>query len=103
VHGDVIHLVTADNMRAVEEIRNIFRITAREENGGLALEVEKGDEFIPRLLHALSVKAVSVSLKKPTLNDVFLKLTGRTIRDEVPVDSKEVTREFVRNHRRAQR
>ena len=103
VRGDIIHLVTADNTRAIEEIRKIFTITAREENGGLALETEKGDEFIPRLLNSLSIKTLSVSLKKPTLNDVFLKLTGRTIRDEVLQDDKETTREFVRSHRRAQR
>ena len=103
VHGDVIHLVTADNPGAVAEIRRTFNIEAREENGGLVLETEKGDEFIPRLLHALTVRTLSVSLKKPTLNDVFLKLTGRTIRDEGLVDEKETTREFIRSHRRAQR
>jgi len=103
VHGDVIHLVTADNKRAIEEIRRIFNISAQEENGGLVLEVEKGDEFIPSLLHSLPVQTLSVSLTKPTLNDVFLKLTGRTIRDEAFQDNKEITREFVRSHRRAQR
>jgi ABC-2 type transport system ATP-binding protein len=103
VHGDVIHLITADNKRAIDEIARFFTISAREENGGLALETEKGDEFIPKLLHALTVRTLSVSLKKPTLNDVFLKLTGRTIRDDVLPDNREVTREFVRSHRRAQR
>lgn len=103
VHGDVIHVVTTDNMRAMEELQRNFHIAAREENGGLVLETEKGDEFIPRMIHALPVRTVSVSLKKPTLNDVFLKLTGRTIRDDVLQDSRETTREFVRSHRRAQR
>ena len=103
VRGDVIHLVTEDNKRSIEEIIRLFGIVAREENGGLVLETEKGDEFIPKLLHSLSVQTLSVSLKKPTLNDVFLKLTGRTIRDEALSDTREVTREFVRSHRRAQR
>ncbi|HEX9113144.1 MAG TPA: ATP-binding cassette domain-containing protein [Nitrospirota bacterium] len=103
VHGDVIHMTTDDNQRALEELRRNFDISAREENGGLVLETEKGDEFIPRMIHALPVRTVSVSLKKPTLNDVFLKLTGRTIRDDVLQDSRETTREFVRSHRRAQR
>ncbi|HSB35164.1 MAG TPA: ATP-binding cassette domain-containing protein [Nitrospirota bacterium] len=103
VHGDVIHMTTDDNKRALEELRRNFDISAREENGGLVLETEKGDEFIPRMIHALPVRTVSVSLKKPTLNDVFLKLTGRTIRDDVLQDSRETTREFVRSHRRAQR
>jgi len=103
VQGDIIHLLTTDNRRAAEEILKSFNITAREENGGLIIETEKGDEFIPRLIHSLPIQTVSVSLKKPTLNDVFLKLTGRTIRDDVLQNDKEVTREFVRSHRRAQR
>ena len=103
VHGDIIHLVTEDNRAAREEIERLFGITPRTENGGLFLEVERGEEFIPRLIHALPVKATSVSLQKPTLNDVFLKLTGRTIRDEMLTNDKEITREFVRSHRRAQR
>ncbi len=103
VHGDIIHLVTADNRLAREEIQKVFNIAAHEENGGLSLEVERGDELIPRLIHGLPVKTISVSLKKPTLNDVFLRLTGRTIRDEGAQNSREITREFVRSHRRAQR
>ena len=103
LQGDIVHLVTTDNERAAEEIQKRFTITAREENGNLVIETEKGDEFIPRLIHSLPIQTLSVSLKKPTLNDVFLKLTGRTIRDEVLQNDKEVTREFVRSHRRAQR
>jgi ABC-2 type transport system ATP-binding protein len=103
VRGDIIRISTEDNAKAVTEILSLFGIAAREENGGLFLETERGDEFIPKLIHALSMKTRSVSLEKPTLNDVFLKLTGRTIRDDVLTDDKEVTREFVRSHRRAQR
>src|SRR3989337_1689120 len=56
VHGDIIRLVTADNQEALQEIRKTFKITAREENGALALETERGDEFIPKLIHTLTVK-----------------------------------------------
>lgn len=103
VRGDVIHLTTEDNRKALLEIRKAFQIEALEENGNLVLEAEKGDEFIPHLLRTLSVRTLSVRLTKPTLNDVFLKLTGRTIRDDIMKDDKETTREFVRSHRRAQR
>jgi len=103
VRGDIVRISTDDNVKAVAEIKALFNITAREENGGLFLETERGEEFIPKLIHSLSMKTRSVSLEKPTLNDVFLKLTGRTIRDDVLTDDKEVTREFVRSHRRAQR
>ena len=103
MQGDIIHLVTADNVIAQQEIRKAFNIAAREENAGLSIETEHGEEFIPKLIHTLSVRTLSVSLKKPTLNDVFLRLTGRTIRDEGLQNDKEITREFVRSHRRAQR
>ena len=103
VHGDTIHLVTEDNEKACAEIARTFGILCNAENGGLFIETEKGEEFIPRLIHSLSIPVKSVNLRKPTLNDVFLKLTGRTIRDDVLSDDKEATREFVRSHRRAQR
>ncbi len=103
VHGDIIHLQTSDNQQALHEIQKTFGITAQAENGGLSLEAERGDEFIPKLIHSLTVETLSVGLKKPTLNDVFLRLTGRTIRDDVLPNDREITREFVRSHRRAQR
>ncbi len=103
VHGDVVRIVTVDNEQAVREIETAFHATVREENGGLSLEVERGEEFVPKLIRALTVKTLSVSIQKPTLNDVFLRLTGRTIRDEALQNGKEVIREFVRSHARAQR
>ncbi len=103
VHGDIVRLVTKDNRKALEEIRTAFGLAAREENGSLFIETDKAEEFIPKLIHAVSVETLTVSLQKPTLNDVFLKLTGRTIRDEAVNNHKEVIREFVRSHRRAQR
>ncbi len=103
VHGDTVHIVTEDNERACAEIARLFGIDCHAEDGGLFIETERGEEFIPRLIHGLPVKVKSVNLQKPTLNDVFLKLTGRTIRDDVLTDDREITREFVRSHRRAQR
>jgi ABC-2 type transport system ATP-binding protein len=103
VQGDIITLFTSDNHRAVLEIERTFGVKTWTENGGLCIEAEKGDEFIPKLLNTLTVETRSVGLKKPTLNDVFLRLTGRTIRDEGVLNDKETTREFVRSHRRAQR
>ena len=44
--------------------------------------MEKGNEFIPTLVKQLSVPVTSVTVQKPTLNEVFLRLTGRTIRAE---------------------
>ena len=67
VHGDVVRIVTVDNERAVREIETAFHATVREENGGLSLEVERGEEFVPKLIRALTVKTLSVSIQKADL------------------------------------
>jgi ABC-2 type transport system ATP-binding protein len=103
VHGEIVRLSTADNQQAIREIRDRFGIAAREENGTIFLEAERAEELVPKLIQSLPVETRSVSIQKPTLNDVFLKLTGRTIRDDTLKDDREITREFVRSHARAQR
>jgi hypothetical protein len=42
---------------------------------------------------------LSVRLQRPTLNDVFLKLTGKAIRDE-EASSNDDVKTFVRAYRR---
>jgi ABC-2 type transport system ATP-binding protein len=51
-------------------------------DGGIRVEVEHGETFVPQLLRTLPVAVQSVQIDNPTLNDVFLRLTGRTIRDD---------------------
>ncbi|PRY67237.1 ABC-2 type transport system ATP-binding protein [Glaciihabitans tibetensis] len=51
----------------------------------LSVTVQSGDRLLPRLLHGLDaagVPAVSATLRQPTLDDVFLSLTGRSLREE---------------------
>lgn len=81
IKGDSIHLETEDDERAVLELREKFNIDARRLSNGLIFNVDKGDAFIPRIFGRLSTNILSVNLKKPSLDDVFLHLTGREIRD----------------------
>jgi len=82
VGGDVIRLKTGDDAKAEEQLRARFDVNILEERDCLCFEVGRGEEFIPRLFQELDVPILSVSLHRPTLDDVFLKLTGREIRDE---------------------
>ena len=53
----------------------------------LRLTVENGEEALPGLLRALDAAAltlVSIQLARPTLDDVFLTLTGRSLREDSP-------------------
>ena len=49
---------------------------------GLTFKVEGGERFIPQLFNGFPVEIISINLKKPSLNDVFISLTGREIREE---------------------
>ena len=54
-------------------------------DGSVSVSVKDGGAAIPSLLQALGredIAIVNLSLTRPTLDDVFLKHTGRTIREE---------------------
>ncbi len=56
------------------------------EGGTLTLRTESGDRVLPSLLAALATHQISVeaaTLDQPTLDDVFLNLTGRSLREGV--------------------
>lgn len=57
---------------------------ASVEAGGLRLYVEDGAAALPHLLRLLDGESIgirSISLSEPTLDDVFLRQTGRSLRD----------------------
>jgi len=67
----------------LEEENWISKIKQYEKT--LTLGVEKGDEKIPIIIEIaqkINVLIKSISVRKPTLDDVFLSYTGRTIRDD---------------------
>jgi ABC-2 type transport system ATP-binding protein len=82
VGGDIVTVATGDNAVAQDELRREFGLDAVAKSGDLRMEVPDGSAFVPRLVERLSVPIASVSVKRPSLDDVFLKLTGRDIRDE---------------------
>nr|WP_265182309.1 ATP-binding cassette domain-containing protein [Geomicrobium sp. JCM 19055] len=80
--GDVIELQTTDNQAALEEINDKFSVieaTLHEE--GITLKVKNSDEFVSTFMKQLETPVTGLDIRKPTLNDVFLSMTGREIRD----------------------
>jgi ABC-2 type transport system ATP-binding protein len=80
--GEKLKLSARDNQALASEITSKFGLEAKVTEGGVSLTVERGEEFIPALIKGLSTEVSSVSLTRPTLNDVFLALTGKSIREE---------------------
>jgi ABC-2 type transport system ATP-binding protein len=82
VGGDIVTIVTADNQAAKPQIAVIAGSDPVVDNGTLRVEVPDGAAFVPRLVRETSVEVTSVAFHRPSLDDVFLKLTGRAIREQ---------------------
>jgi ABC-2 type transport system ATP-binding protein len=99
VGGDIIYLSTDDNEASVKVLKERLNLDAKTEDGELYIMTDKGDACIPELIRTLADRVLSVRLQRPTLNDVFLKLTGKAIRDE-EAGGLDTIKEAVRAHRR---
>jgi len=81
VGGDVVTVSTADDEAAAVELRERFGVEAVRAEDALRIEVADGAEFVPRMIRTLSLPVRTVTIRRPSLDDVFLKLTGRAIRE----------------------
>jgi ABC-2 type transport system ATP-binding protein len=89
-------LVALDTPAALKASVGTDRVTIRTEDDeaalarlpgaiqtseGVVINVEDGEGYVPRLFGTLGVPITNVSISRPSLDDVFLSYTGRTIRD----------------------
>jgi len=82
IGGDIITMKTEDNEKAETEFKQRFpEYPIKRLGKEIKIEVDQGNEFLPILVKSLSSKIISLELRRPTLEDVFLELTGRQIRD----------------------
>ncbi len=88
VGADRIRIETDDDGAAIEAIEARFGLEAVISEGAVTFAVPDGEEFVPRLFAELGVPIRSVSLSRPTLDDVFMSHTGTTIRDAEGSGSK---------------
>ena len=80
--GDVVTVSGEDNPALAAEIKDRFEIEPRVTDEDVEFRVDHGDQFVPQLFAQLSSAIQTVSIRRPTLDDVFVTLTGREIRDE---------------------
>jgi ABC-2 type transport system ATP-binding protein len=81
VGADRLMLGTADDDAAIAALQDRFGIEATVAEGAVTFHVESGEAFVPRLFEELGVGITSVAVSRPTLDDVFMRYTGTTIRD----------------------
>jgi ABC-2 type transport system ATP-binding protein len=78
---DRVQITTADDQAAIEALREHFGLDAAVHEGAVSISVADGAGFVPRLFAELGVPIRSVTVNRPSLDDVFLAHTGSTIRD----------------------
>ena len=92
ISGDVITLTVSGDPDAAQGVLTahpgVRDITL--DGRSLRLAVEQGEEALPGLLRTLDAAGISmesIQLARPTLDDVFLTVTGRSLRDDSPAAS----------------
>jgi ABC-2 type transport system ATP-binding protein len=81
VGTDRVAIETDDDEAVIGRLRAAFGIEAARHDGVVTFSVRDGERFVPTLFTELHLPIRSVSVARPTLDDVFLSYTGRTIRD----------------------
>jgi len=81
VGKDRVQIQTADDQAAIARLRERFGIEAAVHDGAVTFAVAGGERFIPELFAELGIPIRAVNVARPSLDDVFLAHTGRTIRD----------------------
>ena len=76
--GDIIRLKTRDSIDRIRQFDFVNK--AEQSNGFLVLSVKDAKKTLPILLQ--NVEAESAEFASPTLNDVFIQITGRNIDKE---------------------
>ena len=99
VGGDVLTISsrTSGSSTKVKELG--YSVISESADGHFDLVVANGESLIPHLLDTLKASGVeveAVSLKKPTLDDVFLKYTGARIEEGVTWTETRRTRRTFR-------
>ncbi|PIU59975.1 ABC transporter ATP-binding protein [Candidatus Bathyarchaeota archaeon CG07_land_8_20_14_0_80_47_9] len=83
--GDVITLGIREDDDVSELIRKVEHVKdAKRENGSYRIKAEYGEITAPFIIEALRKKGYTVtklSLTEPTLNEVYLEYTGKSMRD----------------------
>jgi ABC-2 type transport system ATP-binding protein len=85
VAGDVLTVEAEDAPALAREIAARFGVAARAGADGVHVERARGHELVPRLVEAFPPgRFRSIALRRPTLADAFLAITGEALEADAP-------------------
>jgi ABC-2 type transport system ATP-binding protein len=100
VGGDAITIRTTDPVALAADIDCQLQAGAKVVDGSVRLEQANGHQWIPRLVEAFPDRIESITLGKPTLEDVFIHFTGHRFWNEEPKDNGSATSRGRRGKKR---
>jgi ABC-2 type transport system ATP-binding protein len=80
--GDLVTLTTRDGVAAAKELGDRYTVTPEVSDNVVSFQVASGETFLPEFVLSFGQPLDAISLRRPTLDDVFLHLTGHAIRGE---------------------
>jgi ABC-2 type transport system ATP-binding protein len=99
VGGDLITIRAADPQRAAAEVSERFALEPTILDGTVSFHVPSGEAFLPQFVRTFGEPLEAIGLRRPTLDDVFLHLTGHEIRDAEPAAAELVSSGWARGQR----
>ena len=94
VGKDRVQIQTPDDDAAIVSLKEKFDLEAKVNEGAVTFGVASGETFVPKLFAQLGVPIQTVSVSRPSLDDVFMSYTGTTIR-EAEASSGDAMRAFM--------
>jgi ABC-2 type transport system ATP-binding protein len=85
IGGDVITITTSDPDSLTTQLSSALGIRSERVDAIVRIELDRGHEWIPRIIEAAPGRIDSISVGKPTLEDVFIRLTGRRF-ENAPIE-----------------
>jgi ABC-2 type transport system ATP-binding protein len=82
VGGDLVTITTTSPVSAADEIRRRHQLSPTIDDHTVRFQVAGGEAFLPEFIRSFNHPLEAISLRRPTLDDVFLHLTGHQIRDD---------------------
>lgn len=99
--GDLVTIRSPDPVGVVAALREPWVVRTETHNEDVVVSLRNAEEYVSTivtLLNGRNVPISSIAIHKPTLEDVFLSFTGKTIREQ-----EADTREQMRNYQRMMR
>lgn len=96
--GDLITIQSPDPAAAAQALNEPWVVRVETHNDGVVVSLKNADQHVSTIVTLLNQRQVpitSIAIHKPTLEDVFLSFTGKTIREQ-EADHKEQMRTHQR-------